>query len=159
MKKRTIAILMIIALLSVSLMPAAAESTAKEASEIIYLDDGSYIEISGVRTIETGKSSRATTTTIGAKDVTFKNTDGEVEWTYTLTGYFTYDPGVSSTCTNATYTSDINANGWTLNNATATRSGNTAYGVGVYIKKVLFIKVNEIDIDISISCDSYGNLS
>ena len=137
----------------------------QDGSTLILFDDGSFIEISPIRYLSSkamnadSSNAKATQTTLGQRDVYYSDSSGNIEWEYTLTANFTYTPGVSSTCTNATYSSNINANGWTLNDAAATRSGNTAYGVGVYIKKILLIKVKEVDIDISISCDSYGNLS
>ena len=48
---------------------------------------------------------------------------------------------------------------WTFSNGSATRSGNTAYGKGHYTKKVLFITTKNYDVDISVSCDKYGNIS
>ena len=160
MKKRFIACLMAFVLFTMCVCPInAVDAGAVEANEskIIYFDDGSYIEISGVRQID--NTSRAAQTKIGEKDITYTASNGDVEWQYTLTGYFSYDPGVSSTCTYATYSNNISNTNWSFSDGAATRSGNTAYGDGLYIKKVLFVKVKEYIVDISISCDSYGNLS
>lgn len=159
MKKRIMAIFMILSMLSASLIATSAKSMENDAAEVICFDDGSYIQISAVRTVEVESNTRATLTKVGEKDMTFVNDDGEVEWTYTLTGYFTYTPGMTSVCVDASYTSNINDSAWSFSNGSATSSGNTAYGDGLYIKKVLFVKINEVNIDLTISCDSYGNLS
>lgn len=159
MKKRILAVFMILSMLSTSLIAVNAQAIEDDAAEVIYFDDGSYLQISAVRTVETQSNTRATLTTVGEKDMTFVNGDGEVEWTYTLTGYFTYTPGLTSACVDAAYTSDIYDSAWSFSNGSAVTSGNTAYGYGSYVKKILFVTIDQYDINISISCDTYGNLS
>ena len=156
--KKIISLLALFVILIVSVLPINATDITERDGNIIYFEDGSYLEISEVRIVDTNMS-RAAQTITGAKDMTYTNEDGEVEWKYTLTASFTYDPGVSSTCTSATYSNTIYDNNWSFSNGYASRGGNAAHGSGLYIKKVLLIKVKEVEVSINITCDTYGNLS
>lgn len=120
-------------------------------------NNGSYTVTKLYKASNTAKDT--TYNTYGIKDVTHYESDDSITWQYTLTGYFTVTSGVSSVCTNATYSQYINASGWYFSNGSATYSGNTAYGAGTYKYKILFITIQTIEIDISISCDIYGNLT
>ena len=105
-------------------------------------------------------SARATTQTkTGSKDITATDSNGNVEWKYTLSATFSYVYGSSVSCTSSTYKNNIYDSSWTFSNGSATRSGNTAYGKGHYTKKVLFVTTKNYDVDISVSCDKYGNIS
>lgn len=143
---------------AVAMLPICAADTTVLTGEIIYLEDGGYIEISEVYNVKASVS-RASHTKTGSKDVKYFDSNDELLWKYTLNATFTYEPGVSSTCTNASYSNNIYDNKWSFSNGATTKSGNTAYGAGLYIKKVLLIKVDEVEIDVSITCDSNGNLS
>ena len=67
--------------------------------------------------------------------------------------------GVSATCTNATYTQTINDGYWHFSDGNAYAENNVAHGLGTFKKKVLFITLKTYNIDISVTCDAYGNLS
>lgn len=157
--KRFATFLIVILLLALSLMPISATPSDDVTSEIIYLENGDYIEISPIRITENKTRSTTALTASGERDVTYYDSNDEIEWQYVLTATFTYEPGVSATCTRATYSNTINDNNWTFSNGAATKSGNMAYGVGTYVKKILFITVETYDINIDIMCDTYGNLS
>ncbi len=156
--KKIISVFMAVLITAVAMLPICAADTAVPTREIIYLEDGSYVEISEVYEV-TPLVLRATNTRSGNVDVVHYSSDGELEWKYTLSATFTYEPGISSVCTNASYSNNIYDNKWSFSNGAATKSGNTAYGAGLYIKKVLLIKIDEYDVDASITCDTYGNLS
>lgn len=132
-----------------------------DGSTVILFDDGSSITISPVYNDSNPQNNtRATTkTTSGNKDAIFKDSDGNIEWKYTLSASFSYVSGVSSTCTNCSYSTTTNDSSWTFSDGSATKSGNVATGKGKYVKKILFITVNTYNIDIHITCDTYGNLS
>ena len=167
MKKRIFSILLTV-LFVFTLTPSvfAANDIAldnQNTTEIIYLDNGSYITITLITqdisplSLESTNSTSFTKT--GNKVVTCNDKNGNLEWEYTLFAEFSVVEGVSATCASATYTHAIYNNDWSFSNGNATKSGNTAYGVGTFKRKVLFVTTNTSNIDISISCDVYGNLS
>lgn len=135
----------------------------QSSREVIYFDNGSYITITLIIQDTSPwalTSSRSTSfTRTGRKLVTSSDKDGNLEWEYTLYGEFSVVEGVSATCTSATYSQTIYQDNWSFSNGDATKSGNTAYGTGTFKRKVLFITVDTMNIDINLSCDIYGNLS
>ncbi len=167
MKKIILSIVLIISLFSTIVIPTIAETALPTIPEtgndttVIFFEDGSKLTVS--LTIDEQSYSRAasakSSVIYGKKEATFENSDGEVEWIYTSSATFSYTSGVSSTCTDASYTQTIYKGNWTFSNGAATKSGNTARGVGNYIKKVLFITVKDIDIDLTLTCDKYGNIT
>lgn len=103
--------------------------------------------------------SSTTFTRSGTKTVENRSDDDELLWQYKLTGTFTVVEGVSATCTNATYTQTINDGYWHFSDGNAYAENNVAHGLGTFKKKVLFITLKTYNIDISVTCDAYGNLS
>lgn len=133
---------------------------ASDGTTTVFYDDGSTLTISPVYVTSEQSLARAAAKTVsGGKDATYKDSDGNLEWKYTLSGTFSYVPGVSSTCTSATYKNNIYDDSWSFSDGSATKSGNKAIGKGTYVKKFLFITTKTCNVDISITCDTYGNLS
>lgn len=167
MKKRIFSILLAF-LLVFTLTPSAfaacdIEFVHKNKTEIVYLNNGSYITITliakDISTLSLTSTDSATFTKAGNKVVTCRDKKGNLEWEYTLFAEFSVVENVSATCTSATYSQTIYASDWSFSNGNATKAGNTAYGVGTFKRKVLFVTVDTANIDISISCDVNGNLS
>lgn len=131
--------------------------------QTIYMDDGRYIEISissshKIHTAHTATDSHKPNYA-GDKTVTCKDKNGNVEWEYILSGEFYVVEGVSSVCTNVSYTQNIYKSNWNFSDGSVTKSGNTAHGYGSFKRKVLFITVEEQLIDLEFTCDIYGHLS
>ena len=125
---------------------------------VVYFDDGSRLVISPVyETKDVTSIKTAANTVTRCRDAYYEDSEGNMEWKYTLTATFSYNYGVSSTCTNASYTQIIYDSKWSFSDGSVEISGNTAYGKGHYVKKWLFV-TKEADIDISLSCDIYGNV-
>ena len=165
MKKRISFVMMWFVLLFLSVKPVHAadfitHNGAEEAdSTVIYLEDGGKIVISPVIECDAGNSIKAASNTITrSREAYYSNASGKKEWIYTLTATFSYEYGVSATCTNASYSQSIYDSNWTFSNGSATKSGNTAHGKGKYIKKELFVTTQNIDVDVSLTCDVYGNV-
>lgn len=135
----------------------------QNSANIIYLDNGSYIVTTVITentsTLSLTSESSTAFTQAGDKVVTCYDKNNNLEWKYTLFAEFEIVKGVSSTCTSATYTQTIYASGWSFSNGNATKSGNTAYGVGTFKHKFLLVTIETANIDIHLSCDAYGNLS
>lgn len=139
------------------------ELNDQNTTEIVYLDNGNYITITlitqDVSPLSLASTNSNTFTKTGNKVVSCHDKKGNLEWEYTLFAEFSVIEGISATCTSATYTQTIYDNDWSFSNGNATKSGNTAYGTGTFKEKILFVTIDTANIDISISCDVYGNLS
>ena len=132
---------------------------SESEASIIYFDDGSRFVISPIYETTDGSSLRTAANTITrSRDAYYEDSNGNLEWKYTLTATFAYDYGVSSTCINASYTQTIYDGQWSFSDGSAEKSGNTANGKGHYVKKRLFVVVKDVDVDLSFSCDIYGNV-
>lgn len=167
MKKRLIAIFLafiFIFMLTPSVFAGDTVTMDNQSStEIIYLDNGSYITITlitqDISPLSLESSNSTSFTRTGRKLVTSTDKNGNLEWEYTLFAEYSVVEGVSATCTSARYSQTIYASGWSFSNGNATKSGNIAYGVGTFKRKVLFVTADTVNIDIKLSCDIYGNLS
>lgn len=131
-------------------------SSVEENTYTEYYDDGSYM----VTTIREYATPRATTYTKTAEKIAnLYNSSDELQWTYKLIGTFTVESGVSSVCTNSTYSCNIVASGWSLTAHDNSYSGNEAYGTATLKKKVLFITVQTSEVDMKMRCDANGVIS
>ena len=166
MKKITLSILLVIVTILSTALPAFAAETEpstiviNDGGTITYFADGSTLTISAVKNVDEPNLVRATTQTVTkSKDVTYKDKSGNLEWKYTLTATFSCESGVSSTCTKASYSTTINDNSWSFSNGSATKSGNVATGNGTFKLIILFITMNTYNINITLTCDKYGNVT
>ena len=169
MKKIFASVLFIAILFSLTTPSVFAENSFPEVESInyaadggttIYYDDGSVLTISPVQVSEADAQLLATSKTINADRIaSYTDASDVLQWKYTLTGHFSYVYGVSSTCTGASYTQEICDSGWEFSDGAAIKSGNTAIGNGVYKLKFLFFTAKTYTIDISLTCDIYGNIT
>ena len=163
--KKTAAFILLAALVFCAVIPtyaqkAGTETTLSDGTQIIYCDDGGYIIISPATMISEVKSPDGTRATVTqTKTQTKKDSGGNVEWKYTLTGTFSYTYGVSASCTGASYSKTIYDSVWSFSNGSATASGATATGNGTFTKKVLFITVDTVNVHLTLTCDKYGNVT
>ena len=122
-------------------------------------EDGSYTVTTLWEEIPAGVAPNAVTSTkTGSKTKEWYDSDGEVLWSFTLHGTFTYGSGTSS-CTGASYTHSEPGSGWSLDSASTRKSGNTAYGDAEFVKKFLFITVDSATVSLTLSCSPTGVLS
>ena len=127
------------------------------SSETTYEADGSYT-VSNV--YKSSISSYGNVyTTHGNKDVTKYSASDDVLWVYTLTAYYTVNTGVSAICFDASYTYNISGSGWSFSNGSTYYDENYATGKGKFTHKLLFVTTQTVNIDITLTCDEYGNLS
>lgn len=127
--------------------------------EKIYLEDGSYIIITTTQVDVNNGLSRSATTYSKTKTATNYDSDDQIVWQYVLSCTFSVNQGVSATCTSATYTYDIYNTSWSFSDGNSYASGNTGYGEGLFRRKVLFVTVSNVTIDLKLTCDIYGNIS
>ena len=122
-------------------------------TNIIYLDDGSYI------TVElTWADTRATNTKTATKTYTNKASNGDEQWRAVLRGTFTYT-GTTVACTAASCDVTITNTNWSIVSKSATKSGNAAVGELTMGRKFLGITVDKVPVSMRITCDANGNLS
>ncbi len=167
--KKIITVLLLLSILCAFSLPtyaagAEGEETNIGNTQVVYFDDGSYVvttlEVETIGSGDSGIAPASTTQTIqGTRTAIWYSDDGDTEWEYILIGLYTVELGVSAVCTSASYTKTIYKSGWKFSDGSATAEGNVAYGGGVFKKKVLFITTKTATVDISITCDIYGNLS
>lgn len=157
MKKNIFISMFLSMFLIIGCMPLSVNATETNTSniEIEYLEDGSYFEI----TINEDFNASRAYTKSGGKSVVYKNSNGDVQWTYTINATFSYNPGVSSTCTGVSDSYSISNDNWHIDSHSCWKSGNTAYGTVTMKYKFLGVTTQTVTKDISLSCDSNGNLS
>lgn len=121
---------------------------------IEYMEDGSYL----ITSVETIRLSKSTETIIGKKTITYKDSDGLTLWSATLKGTFSYT-GSSAACTASSITYSIIDDAWKITSATASKSGNTAFGTVVAKRYTLGIPFKTVEKDIALTCSADGSLS
>lgn len=132
---------------------ASAMETNDPTVVIIYMDDGSYLEI----TI-TEFDTRAANSKTGKKTMVNKDPDGTVNWTATLTANFTYD-GSTVKINSALCTVDIVDTNWYVAYNSTLRSGGTATTTLKMSVTYDGTTVATYPYTISLTCDVNGNLS
>jgi len=122
-----------------------------------YFEDGNYMTITV--TEEIGMKRGTVYQKTGFREVILHNSSGAKLWSFTVYGSFSVDPGVSATCTEASYTISIADSAWENESASAFRSENQAIGDANFNKKLLGITVESKGCHVVLTCDSDGNLS
>ena len=138
-----IAFMMIITIIPVNAL--------EENKSIEYLSNGDYIETTIVSNINT----RARSSKSGTKTEKYKNASGEVMWSVSVTGTFSYN-GSSCTCTNATVSTTKPSSSWSLSNKKASKSGNKAIA-SVTGKKIS--AGTSVTRTVTLTCSPTGKLS
>lgn len=128
-------------------------ASENSTSEIIYLENGSYLVIETVQSM-----SRSANTTSGFTRITHISESGETRWRAILTGTFTYD-GTTATCTESSVTTYVYADNWYEISKTAGKSGNTATGSVTMGRTVLGITVAQETYNMTLTCSPNGTLS
>lgn len=153
MRKALICILACLMLLSGTIQPC--NAATQSDTNIVYFDDGSYLET----TLTITQMSRASNSISGKRTRSLYNTNDELQWTFVMNASFTYEYGVSAACTDAVCDTIIENTAWSCKTKSATPNGNIAYAQAEMVRKFLFIPIETFPIDMTITCDVYGNLS
>lgn len=164
--KKTFLFLITLAMLITSLWSNAysvqAESNVNTDQRVVsettaYFEDGSYMTII---VTETSREARgAVYDKTGASHGILHDKNGNELWRFTVYGSFSVNPGVSATCTSASYSISITDSAWQNQSASASYSGNQAAGDATFIRKLLGITVETKGCHVVLTCDSNGNLS
>ncbi len=127
-------------------------------SSVEYFEDGSYIEIEITEGFSSASAIETRTTKLGSKRLTYKNSDGDIEWTADLSGTFVYD-GYSCTCTSSSLTYSIVNTKWKIPSAVASELGNKAFGDITAKYYALGLNTKTVEKTIVLTCSRYGVLS
>lgn len=152
--KRIMAI-SLVAVLFVSVifcLPVAAVENVKTETTIQYLENGDYIE-----TIITEYESNARVAIkSGTKTKNYKNSAGEIMWSVTVHGTFTYN-GSTSLCTSAGHSTTAPGSMWSIKSVSSRRSGYSAIAdaTATYTTSS---SSKDYSMSVSLYCNPYGTL-
>lgn len=121
-----------------------------------YFEDGSRIETTLI--VKKDISTYATQYKDGTKKITYKDEDGIVCWSATLTATFRYT-GSSATCTESDVSYTVYDSAWRMTSAVASKSGNTATANITAKRYTLGIPFKTIDRTITMTCSANGTVS
>jgi len=158
MKLRTLLLLtsLFITITASAPSTACAYSTIRQ-DNIVVLDNGDYIETTIKSVPNIKKAAHANSSITKTKTSSYKDKNGNVLWSVSLTGTFTYN-GNTSSCTSCYHSSYVHSNAWSIKSVTSSRSGNTATA-----KAIATHSDNGISHDftkiISLSCNKNGVVS
>ena len=154
--KKILLILLTITMLSFSILctPVSAASTTGKVTAVTieYLENGDYIE-----TIITYEEALTRSSKTASKTKNYKNSDGDVMWSVTVRGTFSYN-GTTSSCTAVSHsTTTLNAY-WSIKSASSSKSGNTATAKAVATQSISGVS-RDYSVSVSLTCSANGTLS
>lgn len=136
-------------------LPVYAQQPEIISTEIIPQADGGVLEIT---LTQDPVSARAAQTKSGTKTVSKKNASGQVVWSASLKGTFTYD-GKKATCTASSVSVSIKNSTWKLSSKSAGKTGNKATGKVVMKQYYQNSVIDSVTQSITLSCSPSGALS
>lgn len=100
------------------------------------------------------------TTSQGAKKTyNYKNSNGKILWTATLTATFQFVSGKSSTCDSFSITASSKVTEWKIAKKSASKSGNKATGSVTAKYYNANTVIRSVTKSPSLKCDIYGNIT
>lgn len=132
-------------------------SNIASSTEIEMLDNGDYITTTMTEYSDIS-STRSANTKTGSKTVTYRNSNDDILWSFTVTGTFSYN-GTTSSCTKSTCSYNIKSSAWKNPSTSSSKSGNTASGTITIKQYRLGLAVNSITRTVNLSCNKNGVLS
>ncbi len=94
-----------------------------------------------------------------SKSYTLRNSDGEALWQFSIRGTFRVTTGVSAVCTNVTHSYSITDDAWHYVSGSSYYTGNKAVGNAEFNRKLLLITVETRQCQVTLTCDTNGNLT
>ncbi|MBQ8572991.1 MAG: hypothetical protein IJ451_05960 [Ruminococcus sp.] len=151
--KKILAFTLLLTLLCCSVFCFSTSATTVTEASIEMLDNGDYIE-----TIITyyDTNTRAATKS-GSKTANYKDSDGEILWSVTVYGTFTYN-GTTSSCTSASHSTTATGDGWSIKSSSSSKSGNCATANATATLKQ-FLTSKDFSMTVNLYCSPYGILS
>lgn len=122
-----------------------------------YYEDGSTLVISVF--VEPIRSRSNLYNRLGRKVYEYRDADGGILWTFAVTGEFRVLEGASVTCISASCSTEIFDEAWVCTRKYAETSGSWAIANGEFERSLLGIVIDRDTVQVSLTCDVYGNLS
>ena len=161
--KKIISMLLVITLFSISVIPAAATVSENKSVKVVSiepLEDGYYVEttIEILPQLGFGNEIQATYSTItSTKTSSYKNSNGDVMCSLSITGTFTYN-GSTSSCTSCYHSYSAPGSTWEVLNASSSRSGNSATATAT-ARHHLIVSYADYPMSVTVSCSANGTIS
>lgn len=159
--KKSISITLIIAVICCTFLSLSVGAASENYSvvDIEFLNNGDYIEtvISDIDeqvVPSVGRTSKSITKT---KTRYYKNSEGTVLWSVSITGTFTYN-GTTSTCTSCSHKTTSPASAWSIKSSSHSKSGNTATARATATYKTATTS-KDYPMSVSIKCSASGTIS
>ena len=128
-------------------------------SSMEYFDDGSSLEtIIAETTPDVAMYGLTKYYKEGYKRITYRNSDGDLEWTATVLGLFEYT-NFNCSCIESSIDYSITNTKWRITSATSTESGNKAIGYVTAKYYVLGVNTKTVNETITLTCSATGVLS
>lgn len=131
----------------------ATELTERTEVTIEMLDNGDSIK-TYITYYET--NTRAATKS-GSKTSEYVNSDGEVMWSVTVYGTFTYN-GTTSSCTSVSHSTTAPGSSWSIKSSSSSKSGYCASATATATHKQIFTS-QDYTRTVNLYCSPYGILS
>lgn len=131
----------------------ATETAEKTLTNIEVLENGDCIK-TYITYYETDTKAA---TKSGSKTKEYENSSGEVMWSVTVYGTFTYN-GTTSSCTSASHSTTAPGEDWSIRSASSSKSGNCATATATATKKS-FLFSKDYTMSVNLYCSPYGILS
>jgi len=122
-----------------------------------YYEDGSTLVISVF--VEPVRSRSNLYNRLGRKVYEYRDADGDILWTFAVTGEFRVLEGASVTCISASCSTEIFDEAWVCTRKYAETAGSWAIANGEFERSLLGIVIDRDTVQVSLTCDVYGNLS
>lgn len=151
--RKTLALTLLFTILYCTLFCFPAGATTVTETSIELLKNGDYIEtIITYHDINTRAATKS-----GSKISNYKNSDGEIMWSVTVNGTFTYN-GTTSSCTNVSRSTSAPGENWTIKSSSCSKSGNCATASATATYKYLLFS-DDYSMTVNLYCSPYGILS
>lgn len=145
--------LVFVALLaSLCAIPALALEAPETSVDVVYFEDGSSLTVE--MAVYDNSLARTSGVISGHKTGTYKNSSGDVQWTLTVYGTFSYD-GTTATATAASYGYEIYNSSWSLSTADAYCSGASAIATATFVGSFILHRSTSLPL----TCSPDGVLS
>ena len=151
--KKNLAFTLLLTLLCCTIFCYPVSATTVTETSIEMLENGDYIET----IITYYETNSRVATKSGSKTSNYKNSSGEIMWSVTVYGSFTYN-GTTSSCTSVSHSTSSPGDGWSIKNSSSSKSGNCATANATATLKILLASQDH-SMTVNLYCSPYGILS
>ncbi len=158
-KKSTLT-LIIAVLLCCTVFPVSTNATdlKDQTVSVEYLENGDCIEtVISVETSDNPVLAVYSSTKTATKTNYYKNSSGDVLWSVSIKGTFSYN-GNASSCTSCSHSTTAPSSVWYIKSASHSKSGNTATAKATAAKKTS-TGIKEYSMSVTIKCSANGTIS